>query len=203
MSEANTTTGDGGGSQEPKTFTQEQVDSIVANRVAAERKRADKAENDAKTLRTELDQLKADSSSSKSEVEKLTDRLEAAEKRQVEAERRALISEVAQAKKLSPALAARLQGTSREELESDADELLKHVAPNSGSEGGDGSNGDSGDNSGAGGGNNNTNDDATGSSGGDGSDGRSPQELREGSGGSGNAEPDPSKLADKILSSAF
>lgn len=61
----------------------------------------------------------------KSEAEKLSDRASAAEERANAAEQRALRLEVAAAKGLSPAQAKRLVGTSREELEADADELLE------------------------------------------------------------------------------
>lgn len=62
---------------------------------------------------------------SKSDIEKLSERAAAAEKRAEEAERRALRMEVAQAKGLTPAQAKRLTGSTREELEADADDLLE------------------------------------------------------------------------------
>lgn len=61
---------------------------------------------------------------SKSEIEKATERLTAAEKRAQEAEIRALRLEVAATKGLTPAQARRLVGSTQEELESDADDLL-------------------------------------------------------------------------------
>ena len=60
----------------------------------------------------------------KTEVEKAAERLTAAEQRAQEAELRALRLEVAADKGLTPAQARRLVGTSKEELEADADELL-------------------------------------------------------------------------------
>ena len=71
------------------------------------------------------DQLQQSSDASKSELQKLTERLDAAEKRQAAAERQALIAEVAAEKKLPPALARRLTGDTREELENDAADLLE------------------------------------------------------------------------------
>lgn len=65
----------------------------------------------------------------KSEGEKLTDRITAAERRADEAEARALRLEVATAKGLTAGQAKRLAGTTREELEADADELLADFAP--------------------------------------------------------------------------
>lgn len=62
--------------------------------------------------------------SQKTESEKLTERLTGAEKRAQEAELRALRLEVAADKGLTPAQARRLVGTSKEELEEDADDLL-------------------------------------------------------------------------------
>lgn len=61
---------------------------------------------------------------SKTEIEKAAERLTAAEQRAQEAELRALRLEVAAEKGLTPAQARRLVGTSKEELEADADELL-------------------------------------------------------------------------------
>lgn len=66
---------------------------------------------------------------SKTETEKAAERLTAAERRAQEAELRALRLEVAAEKGLTPAQARRLVGTSKEELEADADELLDTFAP--------------------------------------------------------------------------
>lgn len=54
----------------------------------------------------------------------LQDRIAAMERKAAEAESRALRAEVAQAKGLTAAQARRLQGSTREELEADADDLL-------------------------------------------------------------------------------
>lgn len=63
----------------------------------------------------------------KTEAQKAADRAAAAEKRAEEAEIRALRIEVAASKGLSPSQAKRLVGTTREELESDADEFLESI----------------------------------------------------------------------------
>ena len=65
----------------------------------------------------------------KTEAQKLTERAEAAEKRAAETEARALRLEVAAEKGLTPAQAKRLVGTTREELEADAAELLETFKP--------------------------------------------------------------------------
>lgn len=65
----------------------------------------------------------------KTEVQKLTDKLAAEKDRADKAEQRALRLEVAQDKGLTPAQAKRLAGSTKEELEADADELLETFAP--------------------------------------------------------------------------
>lgn len=62
--------------------------------------------------------------SGKTEQQKLADRLTQAEQRAAAAETRLLATEVAAATGLPAAFAARLRGTSREELEADAADLL-------------------------------------------------------------------------------
>jgi Spy/CpxP family protein refolding chaperone len=65
----------------------------------------------------------------KSDSEKLTDRLTAAEQRAMQAEQEAARLQVAYAKGLTPAQAKRLVGSTVEELEADADEILAAFAP--------------------------------------------------------------------------
>ncbi|HSV92147.1 MAG TPA: hypothetical protein VLH81_03685 [Desulfobacterales bacterium] len=65
----------------------------------------------------------------KSELEKAASRIAAAETRASAAEVRALRAEIAAEKGLPPALAKRLAGTTREELEADAAELLAAFPP--------------------------------------------------------------------------
>jgi hypothetical protein len=60
----------------------------------------------------------------KSEAQRLTERAEAAEKRAMDLESRALRLEIASEKGLTTAQAKRLVGSTREELESDADDLI-------------------------------------------------------------------------------
>lgn len=61
----------------------------------------------------------------KSDSDKAAEKLAAAEARATEAESKLLRTEVAAAKGLSPAQAMRLVGTTKEELEADADVLLE------------------------------------------------------------------------------
>jgi len=85
-----------------------------------------KANKEAETLRLKLQEFE---DRDKTEAQKLADRAEAAEKRAVELETKALRLEVASEKGLTPAQAKRLVGTTREELEADADELLETFKP--------------------------------------------------------------------------
>jgi hypothetical protein len=64
----------------------------------------------------------------KTEAEKTQSRLSEAEERAAKAESQLMRIEIAAAKGLTPKQAGRLVGTTREELEADADELLKDFA---------------------------------------------------------------------------
>lgn len=86
---------------------------------------ARKHEANAKKNAADAKKLKELEDADKTESEKAADRAAAAEKRAAEAESRALRLEVAAEKGLTPSQAKRLVGTSREELESDADELIE------------------------------------------------------------------------------
>ncbi len=70
----------------------------------------------------------------KTEAQRLAERAEAAEKRAAEVEGRALRLEIAAEKGLTPAQAKRLVGSTREELESDADDLLENFKPSNGAQ---------------------------------------------------------------------
>ncbi|MFE5021404.1 hypothetical protein [Streptomyces sp. NPDC056690] len=67
--------------------------------------------------------------SQKSDLERLTEQLTAAEQRAQQAESDGLRMQVAAAKGLTPEQAARLQGATREELEADADQLRALFTP--------------------------------------------------------------------------
>ena len=85
-----------------------------------------KANKEAETLRLKLQEFE---DRDKSEAQKLAERADAAEKRAAEIEGRALRLEVAAEKGLTPAQAKRLTGSTREELEADAEELKSMFAP--------------------------------------------------------------------------
>lgn len=89
----------------------------------AARKAAEKASADLAA------KLKALEDRDKSEADRLTERAAQAEERATKAELAALKSDVAAEKGLTPLQARRLVGTTREELETDADELLVTFAP--------------------------------------------------------------------------
>ncbi len=96
------------------------------------RKQLEKARKEAAGYRTKVRELEPLASKAqqledagRSELEKLTARAEKAEREHAEATARALRLDVAFAKGLTPAQAKRLVGGSREELEADADEILR------------------------------------------------------------------------------
>ena len=90
----------------------------------AERKRARAAERELKELRTKV---KDAEDKDKSELERLQDRIAQAEKRAENAEGKVDRYEVAAAKGLTPAQAKRLVGSTREELEDDADAMRSEL----------------------------------------------------------------------------
>jgi hypothetical protein len=102
-----------------KTFTQADVDRLIADRL----KRAKPADYD--ELRRKAGEFDKLAEANQSDVEKLTARAEKAEREHAETVARALRLEVAFDKGLTPAQAKRLVGSSREELEADADEILR------------------------------------------------------------------------------
>lgn len=106
---------------EGKTFTQADVDRIVQDRLAKEKaKYADY--DDLKAKAAKVDDIEA---SKKSDVDKLTEQIDKLTQAQANSDQKALRAEVAMAKGLTAAQAKRLAGTSREELEADADEILE------------------------------------------------------------------------------
>lgn len=97
--------------------------------LAAERRAKTAAEKQAKAAQKQLDELSAKlqqyEDSQKSDLDKLTERASTAEKQAADAQTRLLRYEVAASKKLPSEWAARLQGSTQEELEADADSLLE------------------------------------------------------------------------------
>lgn len=97
---------------QPDTFTQADVDRIVRERVKREREKF-----------ADYDDLKTKAEGAKT----LEDRVAEIERQAKESETRALRAEVANTKGLTPTQAKRLVGATRDELEADADELLKDI----------------------------------------------------------------------------
>lgn len=105
-----------------KTFTQADLDRIVTERVERERsKNADAVEKAKK-----FDELQE---ASKSDLEKVTGERDTLKTAAESAAAEALRLRVAVTKQLPAELIDRLRGSTKEELEADADELLKLVKP--------------------------------------------------------------------------
>lgn len=162
-----------------------------AGKRALEKER--QARRDAETRLKELEPLAAKAKeledAKKSGEEKLAGQIKALQDDLAKERQRALIAEVARDKKLTPTQARRLQGSTREELENDADDLLEAF----GAKGGDGADDKGGDGS-KGGGDDKGRSTATNA-------GRPKEKLRPGA--VPDAEPadedlDPRKLAEKI-----
>jgi len=93
------------------------------------KQKAREQETRAKANATAAEKLAAFEDRDKTEAQRLTDRADAAEKRAQDLEARALRLEVASEQGLTPAQAKRLVGSTREELEADAKELLETFKP--------------------------------------------------------------------------
>lgn len=105
--------------------TQDELNRIITERVTRERQKfADYGE-----LKEKAAQFDQAVEQGKTEAQKAVERAEAAEKRAAETESRALRLEIAAEKGLTPAQAKRLVGSTREELEADASELLDTFKP--------------------------------------------------------------------------
>lgn len=105
---------------EGKTFTQADVDAAV-EKIAA-KIRADERKKVADKY-ADYDDLKAKAGNATT----LEERVAEIERTAKESEARAMRAEVANAKGLTPTQAKRLIGSTKEELEADADELLKDI----------------------------------------------------------------------------
>jgi hypothetical protein len=93
--------------------------------LAKEREARKAAEDRVKELEPRAAKADELENASKSEIEKAAEKTAAAEKRAEEAERKALLAEVAVDKGLTTAQVKRLVGSTKEELEADADEILE------------------------------------------------------------------------------
>jgi len=111
--------------------TQEQADSKPTETVDFWKQKAREQEKRAKENADAAKRLAEIEESQKSEADKSADRLSKAEATATEATARADRAEVALAKGLTLSQAKRLVGNTREELEADADELLKDIGAQS------------------------------------------------------------------------
>jgi hypothetical protein len=99
-----------------KTFTQAELDAVVRDRLKREREKY-----------ADYDTLKAAAAgaeANKTQLDKVLEKLTAAEERAAKLEEGNLRGSVATAKKLPAFLAKKLSGKTKEELEADADEML-------------------------------------------------------------------------------
>lgn len=126
MSEENT-------QQDAATAQAEQQDAQTAPKptetVEFWKQKAREQEARAKANATAAQRLEEIENASKTEQQRAAEALTAAEKRAADAESAALRIEVAAKKGLTPAQAKRLVGSSLEELEADADDLLTNFKP--------------------------------------------------------------------------
>lgn len=106
---------------EGKTFTQADIDRIVADRLSREKNKYSDYE-DLKAKAEKFDQAEA---ANKSEADKLRDENEALKAKVSAGESKALRAQIAMEKGLTAAQAKRLVGSTQEELEADADEILE------------------------------------------------------------------------------
>lgn len=118
--------------QQPDASQEETPDAAPELDVERATKKINKLNSEAANLRARLKELeplaqKAQQleEAGRSDLEKLTARAEKAEREHAETAAKALRLEVAFEKGLTPAQAKRLVGASREDLEADADEILR------------------------------------------------------------------------------
>lgn len=114
---------------EEKTYvppaTQADLDRIIESRLARERAKYEGFDE----FKQKAAQLDQQAEASKTELQKATERAEKAERQLAALQHNQLRLEVAAAKGLPASAAARLQGTTREELEADADDFAALVKP--------------------------------------------------------------------------
>lgn len=135
------TTGQATGQQaETRTFTQAELDAIIKDRLVQERERQQRKlteqYGDLNTLQERARKLDEFEAAQMSEADKLRKQIEeiqaqaAAKEREAQEATLAMLRlEVGQTKGLTPTLAKRLSGTTREELEADADVVLAELKP--------------------------------------------------------------------------
>lgn len=117
-----------GATEEPTVDTTPTSEDLAAE-VAKWKAMSRKHEADAKAGKAAAAKLKEIEDAGKSEIEKAQAKITESEQKAAAAEARALRLEIAAEKGLTPAQAKRLVGTTKEELEADADELLSTFKP--------------------------------------------------------------------------
>lgn len=110
--------------EESKTFDADYVEKL--------RKEAAKYRTEAKANADAAKRLAEIEESSKTEAQRLAERAEAAERELAVTRQAAVRAEIALEKGLTQSQAKRLLGETREELEADADELLKDIGATNG-----------------------------------------------------------------------
>jgi hypothetical protein len=115
--------GDNAGTDDRSTWTAEQWKEEAEKWKGLSRKNEAAARKNA-SAQEKLDKLEQDKLT---EVQKAEKRAQEAEERAARLELKELKADVAKAKELPAFLAARLQGSTKEELEADADALLKEM----------------------------------------------------------------------------
>ena len=108
-----------------KTFTQADLDRVVGERLAREREK----HADYDDLKTKAGRLAEIEAAQQTETEKLTGKVTELEGKLTPVQQENMRLRVAMEKKLDPSLVDRLRGTTKEELEKDADSLLELVSP--------------------------------------------------------------------------
>lgn len=114
------------GGTDPGTDPPADLGDAGRKALEAERKARRDAEKQLKDVQARLREIE---DRDKSEAEKLAEKAAAAEAKAQEAEARVLRLEVGASKGLTAAQTRRLVGTTREELEADADDLLESLRP--------------------------------------------------------------------------
>lgn len=127
-------TAQAGAESKTDTFTQADVDRIVSDRVARERKRFEGVDLD--DLRTKAQKLADLEASQQSEAEKLIAERDNFKTAAETAAAENLRYRIALEKQIPAELMDRLRGNTKEEMEADADKLLELVRPTPGLDGG-------------------------------------------------------------------
>jgi hypothetical protein len=134
MAEGDASTGAGTTAEAGKTFTQEQLDRIIQDRLAKERQKYEGVDlDDLKGKAQKLAELEA---SQQTAAEKLQGERDQAKQEAATAAAENLRFRVALEKKLPADLIDRLQGGTKEEMSADADKLLELVSPTPSLDGG-------------------------------------------------------------------